>query len=182
MAAPAASAQDASGGGVDDLEDIGGAVTGDGVRVTRDLPPVVRVHRTRARARGAGGGTIDAVDRAATTVAAAADDDDNACGGSASGNVVGASRTATGTITASDEAAAKGSNVPGTARVHVKTFGCSHNISDSEFMAGQLSSYGYTVSDTAEDADVWVVNTCTAGTFDSTFTIFLGAQLGVQYS
>lgn len=28
---------------------------------------------------------------------------------------------------------------PGTHNIFVKTFGCSHNISDSEFMTGQLS-------------------------------------------
>ncbi len=33
--------------------------------------------------------------------------------------------------------------VPGAQRVWVKTFGCSHNISDSEFMAGQLQEFGY---------------------------------------
>jgi hypothetical protein len=27
-------------------------------------------------------------------------------------------------------------NVPGQGRIFVKTFGCSHNISDSEFMMG----------------------------------------------
>ena len=34
---------------LDDLEDLGGALAADGARVTRDLPPVVKV---RARARG----------------------------------------------------------------------------------------------------------------------------------
>lgn len=33
--------------------------------------------------------------------------------------------------------------VPGTERVWVKTFGCSHNFSDGEYMAGQLQAYGY---------------------------------------
>ena len=28
--------------------------------------------------------------------------------------------------------------IPGTESIYVKTFGCSHNISDSEFMIGQL--------------------------------------------
>ena len=35
------------------------------------------------------------------------------------------------------------SGVPGTASVWVKTFGCSHNQSDSEYMSGQLQQYGY---------------------------------------
>ena len=33
--------------------------------------------------------------------------------------------------------------VPGTASVWVKTFGCAHNVSDSEFMMGQLQAQGY---------------------------------------
>lgn len=39
--------------------------------------------------------------------------------------------------------AALSSNVPGTQSVWVKTFGCSHNVSDSEYMMGQLQAYGY---------------------------------------
>ncbi len=35
------------------------------------------------------------------------------------------------------------SSVPGTQRVWVKTFGCSHNFSDGEYMAGLLQAYGY---------------------------------------
>ena len=38
---------------------------------------------------------------------------------------------------------ASGAGVPGTERVWVKTFGCSHNFSDGEYMAGQLQAYGY---------------------------------------
>jgi hypothetical protein len=30
--------------------------------------------------------------------------------------------------------------VPGTGRVYVKTWGCAHNSSDSEYMAGQLAA------------------------------------------
>jgi hypothetical protein len=33
--------------------------------------------------------------------------------------------------------------VPGTQAVWVKTFGCSHNHSDGEYMAGQLQAFGY---------------------------------------
>jgi threonylcarbamoyladenosine tRNA methylthiotransferase CDKAL1 len=35
------------------------------------------------------------------------------------------------------------SSVPGTQRIWLKTFGCSHNTSDAEFMAGMLTEYGY---------------------------------------
>lgn len=51
--------------------------------------------------------------------------------------------------------------IPGTQMIYIKTFGCSHNQSDSEYMAGQLSAYGYTLTDTAEEADLWLINTCT---------------------
>ncbi|KAF2297370.1 hypothetical protein GH714_022003 [Hevea brasiliensis] len=33
--------------------------------------------------------------------------------------------------------------------------------SDSEYMAGQLSSFGYALTDIPEDADLWLINTCT---------------------
>lgn len=33
--------------------------------------------------------------------------------------------------------------VPGTQRIWVRTFGCSHNSSDSEYMMGQLQEFGY---------------------------------------
>ncbi len=32
---------------------------------------------------------------------------------------------------------------PGTQRIFVKTFGCAHNSSDSEYMMGQLQEYGF---------------------------------------
>lgn len=53
--------------------------------------------------------------------------------------------------------------VPGTERLWVKTFGCSHNVSDSEYMEGMLSSYGYTLLPEAErdDASLWLLNSCT---------------------
>lgn len=37
------------------------------------------------------------------------------------------------------------SNVPGLAKIWVKTWGCTHNTSDSEYMAGQLAAYGYEI-------------------------------------
>ena len=36
-------------------------------------------------------------------------------------------------------------NVPGLAKIWVKTWGCTHNTSDSEYMAGQLAAYGFTI-------------------------------------
>ncbi|KAL3503839.1 hypothetical protein ACH5RR_033680 [Cinchona calisaya] len=56
----------------------------------------------------------------------------------------------------------KGSlNIPGTQTIYMKTFGCSHNQSDSEYMAGQLSAFGYVLSDSPDEADLWLINTCT---------------------
>ncbi|MBS1889694.1 MAG: hypothetical protein JST59_00245 [Actinobacteria bacterium] len=51
--------------------------------------------------------------------------------------------------------------VPGTESIYVKTFGCSHNISDSEFMIGQLAEFGYNIVDSPEKADLLLVNSCT---------------------
>ena len=55
------------------------------------------------------------------------------------------------------------SNVPGTQSLWLKTYGCSHNVSDGEYMAGLLSQYGYRLlADEAKDrADLWLVNSCT---------------------
>lgn len=36
--------------------------------------------------------------------------------------------------------------IPGTQKIYVKTWGCTHNSSDSEYMAGQLAAYGYTLT------------------------------------
>lgn len=47
-------------------------------------------------------------------------------------------------------------------RVYVKTWGCQHNVSDGEYMAGILGEQGYTIVDNERDADVVVVNGCTA--------------------
>jgi len=33
-------------------------------------------------------------------------------------------------------------SVPGVGLVWLRTWGCSHNVSDSEYLAGQLASYG----------------------------------------
>ncbi|KAF2348713.1 Methylthiotransferase N-terminal [Trinorchestia longiramus] len=54
-----------------------------------------------------------------------------------------------------------GSNIPGLARIFVRTWGCSHNSSDTEYMAGQLASYGYDIVDEKQDAELWLLNSCT---------------------
>lgn len=35
--------------------------------------------------------------------------------------------------------------IPGTQTIFIKTWGCSHNSSDGEYMAGLLSNYGYKI-------------------------------------
>mmetsp|Transcript_15541 Transcript_15541/g.17261 ORF Transcript_15541/g.17261 Transcript_15541/m.17261 type:complete len:562 (+) Transcript_15541:46-1731(+) len=52
-------------------------------------------------------------------------------------------------------------SIPGTQKIMVRTFGCSHNVSDSEFMMGQLSEYGYRFTSTEDEADLYFVNSCT---------------------
>ncbi|KAL5033484.1 hypothetical protein BDV3_000460 [Batrachochytrium dendrobatidis] len=54
--------------------------------------------------------------------------------------------------------------LPGQASVFVKTWGCGHNNSDGEYMAGLLAADGYNVildHSKAEEAQVWVLNSCT---------------------
>lgn len=36
--------------------------------------------------------------------------------------------------------------VPGTQSVYLKTWGCTHNTSDGEYMAGMLSAAGYSIT------------------------------------
>lgn len=53
------------------------------------------------------------------------------------------------------------SQIPGTQKIYVKTFGCSHNVSDSEYMMGQLVDYGYKLTDDPIEADLLLINSCT---------------------
>uniref|UniRef100_A0A0M3HNK0 tRNA-t(6)A37 methylthiotransferase n=1 Tax=Ascaris lumbricoides TaxID=6252 RepID=A0A0M3HNK0_ASCLU len=54
--------------------------------------------------------------------------------------------------------------VPGTETIFVRTWGCSHNTSDSEYMTGLLSMAGYNIISTKENASLWVLNSCTVKT------------------
>jgi len=47
------------------------------------------------------------------------------------------------------------------ASVYVKTWGCAHNSSDSEYMAGQLAAEGYQITNEKDSADLWLLNSCT---------------------
>ena len=53
------------------------------------------------------------------------------------------------------------STCTGTHKVYLKTWGCSHNNSDSEYMAGLLAENGYAIVNDEKDADVWLLNSCT---------------------
>ena len=63
--------------------------------------------------------------------------------------------------------------LPGKSIIFVKTWGCGHNNSDGEYMAGLLAAEGYTiVLNDAEknDADLWLLNSCTVkGPSEQTF-------------
>ncbi|MFH4982240.1 hypothetical protein AB6A40_008949 [Gnathostoma spinigerum] len=54
--------------------------------------------------------------------------------------------------------------VPGTHKIYLRTWGCSHNVSDSEYMNGALTSAGYSVTSEKEEASVWILNSCTVKT------------------
>ena len=45
-------------------------------------------------------------------------------------------------------------------RVHIETFGCQMNASDTEVVLARLAEHGYALSDGAEDADLILYNTC----------------------
>jgi tRNA-2-methylthio-N6-dimethylallyladenosine synthase len=45
-------------------------------------------------------------------------------------------------------------------RVYIETFGCQMNVADTERAATGLRSSGYELCDSADDADVVLLNTC----------------------
>ncbi|ARE38697.1 tRNA-i(6)A37 methylthiotransferase [Rhodovulum sp. P5] len=45
-------------------------------------------------------------------------------------------------------------------KLHIKTYGCQMNVYDSERMAEALTAAGYVATDTPEDADLILLNTC----------------------
>lgn len=51
--------------------------------------------------------------------------------------------------------------IPETQQIYMKTWGCAHNTSDTEYMAGQLAQYGYNLTNDKNSADLWVLNSCT---------------------
>ncbi|XP_025025765.1 threonylcarbamoyladenosine tRNA methylthiotransferase-like [Python bivittatus] len=45
-----------------------------------------------------------------------------------------------------DDHPPKDSVIPGIQKIWIRTWGCSHNSSDGEYMAGQLAAYGYSIT------------------------------------
>jgi len=54
-----------------------------------------------------------------------------------------------------------GYDIPGTQTIYMKTYGCSHNVSDGEYMAGLLADYGYKITEEFGKADAYLINSCT---------------------
>ncbi|UKJ89803.1 tRNA (N(6)-L-threonylcarbamoyladenosine(37)-C(2))-methylthiotransferase [Theileria orientalis] len=52
-------------------------------------------------------------------------------------------------------------NNPESTKIYVKNFGCSHNISDGEYMLGLLVDYGFKLVDTMEESHLVIINSCT---------------------
>ena len=65
--------------------------------------------------------------------------------------IVGENEQVKETATEKHEKQIYESVIPGTQKIFVKTWGCAHNNSDSEYMAGQLAAYGYNLTTTKED-------------------------------
>jgi threonylcarbamoyladenosine tRNA methylthiotransferase CDKAL1 len=73
-----------------------------------------------------------------------------------------ASTASTGSSSsASGEHEPREPSVPGTQLIWMKTYGCSHNVSDSEYMQGVLASYGYRFTQDPDAAQLWLLNSCT---------------------
>src|SRR3989338_11301429 len=46
-------------------------------------------------------------------------------------------------------------------KIFIKTYGCSHNVSDSEVMAGLLKNADFEIINNEEEANVVLINSCT---------------------
>ena len=56
------------------------------------------------------------------------------------------------------------SDLPWSKTVFLRTWGCSHNGSDSEYMGGLLTAAGFKVSNDKDNSDIWLLNSCTVKT------------------
>ncbi|VDN36224.1 unnamed protein product [Gongylonema pulchrum] len=64
----------------------------------------------------------------------------------------------------SDEVFSGDSFIPGKHKIYIRTWGCTHNTSDSEQMAGLLDAAGHQLTNEKEEADLWILNSCTVKT------------------
>ena len=64
------------------------------------------------------------------------------------------------TLLIDDAATRDGEETATPKKVHIKTFGCQMNVYDSERMADALAPAGFTETDSLEDADLIILNTC----------------------
>ncbi len=55
---------------------------------------------------------------------------------------------------------ASGNNLANSRKVFVKTYGCQMNVYDSQRMADSLAAEGYVTTDSPDDADMVLLNTC----------------------
>lgn len=66
--------------------------------------------------------------------------------------------TENGTLTAVEKPPIYENFVPELQKIYVKTWGCSHNNSDSEYMSGILAESGYKLTSDKDSADLWLLN------------------------
>ncbi|PFH37384.1 radical SAM methylthiotransferase, MiaB/RimO family protein [Besnoitia besnoiti] len=64
-------------------------------------------------------------------------------------------------------------------KIYVKTFGCAHNQSDSEYMMGVLDAAGYVFVPRMEEADLCLINSCTVKS-PSEFALYSVIQEALQ--
>lgn len=51
--------------------------------------------------------------------------------------------------------------LPGKHSIYVRSMGCTHSVSDGEYLAGLLAEAGYPIVARPEQADLWILNSCT---------------------
>jgi len=81
-------------------------------------------------------------------------------GKAANGAAPGAGQVLARARKAKEEPARLDSFLPAKYSVHVKTWGCAHNASDGEYMAGVLAREGYRLAEDKNSADLWLLNSC----------------------
>ncbi|KAI9222456.1 hypothetical protein BC828DRAFT_346027, partial [Blastocladiella britannica] len=131
---------------LDDIEELSADVSANHARVSASSVRRATVRRTGGRASS----TATSAPTFSEHIALIDQDDENEV-------------TRENEITENDASTA--TFEPGKAVIFVKTWGCSHNNSDSaEYMAGILAAHGYTIvtdDNLGKDAHLWLLNSCT---------------------